>query len=74
MWSKQLVLICYIGYLKCQYKFIKRNEFSYVISVFFLLCFHARLFIYALWSPAEKGLTSWLTFVMYNCEVVRIGA
>ena len=23
-----------------------------------------------LWSPAGKGLTSWLSFVMYNCEVV----
>ena len=27
-------------------------------------------FIDALWSPAGKGLTSWLSFVMYNCEVV----
>ena len=29
-----------------------------------LLCFRARLFIDALWSPAWKGLTSWLSFVM----------
>ena len=36
----------------------------------FLLCFHARLFIDALWSPAGKGLTSLLSFVMSNCEVV----
>ena len=36
-------------------------------SVF--LCFHARLFINALWSPAGKGLTSCLSFVMSNCEV-----
>ena len=42
----------------------------YVISVLFLLCFRARLFIDALWSPAGKGLTSWLSFVMSNCEVV----
>ena len=28
-----------------------------------LLC----LFIAALWSPAGKGLTSWLLFVMFNC-------
>ena len=27
-------------------------------------------FIGALWSPAGKGLTSWLSFVMSNCEVV----
>ena len=26
-----------------------------------LLYFHARLFIDALWSPAGKGLTSWLS-------------
>ena len=26
-----------------------------------LLCFHARLFVDALWSPAGKGLTSWLS-------------
>ena len=42
----------------------------YVISVLFSLCLHARLFIDALWSPAGKGLTSWLSFVMSNCEVV----
>ena len=30
----------------------------------------ARLFINALWSPVGKGLTSWLSFVIYNCEVV----
>ena len=33
--------------------------------VLFLLCFCARLFIDALWSPAGKGLTSWLSFVMF---------
>ena len=42
----------------------------YVISVLFVLCFCALLFIDALWSPAGKGLTSWLSFVMSNCEVV----
>ena len=35
-----------------------------------LLCFHARLFVDALSSPAGKGLTSWLSFVMSNCDVV----
>ena len=35
-----------------------------------LLCFRARLFIDASWSAAWKGLTSWLSFVMSNCEVV----
>ena len=32
-------------------------------SVLCLLCLCARLFICALWSPAGKGLTSWLPFV-----------
>ena len=37
-------------------------------SVLCLLCFCARLFICALWSPAGKGLTSWLSFVVSYCE------
>ena len=37
-------------------------------SVLGLLCLCARLFICALWSPAGKGLTSWLSFVVYSCE------
>ena len=35
-----------------------------------LLCFHARLFVDALWSPAGKGLASWHSFGMSNCDVV----
>ena len=35
-----------------------------------LLYFRVRLFIVALWSPAGKGLTSWLSFVMSYCEIV----
>ena len=35
-----------------------------------MLCFCARLFINALWSPAGKGPTFWFSFVMSNCEVV----
>ena len=37
-------------------------------SVFCLLCHCARLFICALGSPAGIGLTSWLSFVVSNCE------
>ena len=33
-------------------------------SVSCLLCLCARLFICALWSPAGKGLTSWLSFAV----------
>ena len=35
-----------------------------------LLFFHACLFVDAVWSPAGKGLTSWLSFVMSYCDVV----
>ena len=35
-----------------------------------LLCLCARLFICALWSPAGKWLTFWLSFVVFNCEFV----
>ena len=35
-----------------------------------LLCFHARLFVDALWSSTWKGLTYRLSFVMSNCDVV----
>ena len=37
-------------------------------SVLCLLCLCARLFICALWSPAGKGLTSWHSFVVSDCE------
>ena len=41
-----------------------------------LCCFYivfvmlSRLLIAALWSPAGKGLTSWLSFVVLNCVIV----
>ena len=37
-----------------------------------LFCLYARLLVDALWSPAGKGLTSWLLFVMTNCDVVTV--
>ena len=39
-------------------------------SVLRLLCLCMRLFICALRSPAGKGLTSWLSFVVSICEFV----
>ena len=41
-----------------------------IFSVLRLLCLCARLFVSALWSPAGKGLTSWLSFVVSYCEFV----
>ena len=43
---------------------------SSVFSVLCVLCLCVRLFVCALWSPAGKGLTFWLTFVVSNCEFV----
>ena len=45
-------------------------DFLCFCSVLCLLCLCARQFICALGSPAEKGLTSWLSFVVFNCEFV----
>ena len=45
-----------------------------VIGLWIILCYLclvfvmlSRLFIAALWSPAGKGLISWLLFVTFNC-------
>ena len=67
-----LLLGLYIGFrfLTNRSKAVRLLWIIYVISVLFLLCHRTRLFIDALWSLAGKGLTSWLSFVMSNCEVV----
>ena len=39
-------------------------------SVLCLLCLCARLFICALWSPAGKGLPSWVSFVVSNWSLL----
>ena len=41
-----------------------------VVVFFLVLVMLSRLFIAALSSPAGKGLTSWLLFVMSNCGFV----
>ena len=45
---------------------------DFKFAVVCLLCLCARLFICALWSPAGKWLTSWLSFVVFNCEFVTL--
>ena len=37
------------------------------VPIFVML---SRLFIAALWYPAGKGLTSWLSLVMFNCVLL----
>ena len=44
-------------------------NFSFKKWYTFDLTFYARLFICALWSPAGKGLTSWLSFVVYSVSL-----
>ena len=43
------------------------DHMYYLCLVFVML---SCLFIAALWSPARKGLTSWLSFVMYYCVFI----
>ena len=42
----------------------------YYFCIAFAMLSH--LFIAALWSPAGKGLTSWLSFVVLNCVFVTL--
>ena len=37
----------------------------------FLFAMLSHLFTAALWSPACKGLTAWLLFVMFNCVIAN---
>ena len=43
------------------------DHFCYLCLVFVMFSCQ---FNAALWSPAGKGLTSWLLFVMFNCVFV----
>ena len=43
------------------------DHLCFLCLVFLML---SPLFIAALWSPAGKGLTSWLSFVLSNFEFV----
>ena len=54
----------------------RRNGYRMFISVY-ILCYLwlvfvmlSPLFIATLWSPAGKRLTSWLSFVVFNCVFV----
>ena len=66
---------CYIGLSPPVKYFTDRSTAALLCGSLFyfclvLLCFYARLFVDALRSPAGKGLTSWLSFVMSSCDVV----
>ena len=42
----------------------------FLFCLVFAMPLCASVYICALWSPAGKGLTSWISFVGYNCEFV----
>ena len=48
--------------------FIKKSNIYSISRVVFAM-FCARLFICAFWSPAGKGLTSWLSFVVSSVSL-----
>ena len=54
-----------IGYL-FDVRLAKASMFLFCLV---LAMFCARLFICALWSPAGKGLTSWLSFVVSSVSL-----
>ena len=50
-----------------RYFFVDHLCYLHVCLVFVML---SSLFTVALWSPAGKGRTYWLLFVMFNCDFV----
>ena len=63
--SVLLLWIFYVFVLSCVcYVVTSFVDLLCFCSVLCLLCLCARLFTCALWSPAGKGLTSWLSFVV----------
>ena len=60
-----------VGFLLLRYSVLFTVEslsLHYLLVISCLPCLCARLFLCALWSPAGKGLTSWLSFMVSNCE------
>ena len=41
-----------------------------LLRICLVFVMRSQLFIAAMWSPAGKGLTSWLLFVIFNCVFV----
>ena len=69
-WSRETSLSPPVKYFSDHSKAVLLLWIICVISVLCLSCFRGRLFIAALWSPAGNWLTSWLSFVMFNCLFV----
>ena len=64
--------LCYANCLNhiylCIYQNSEGGSFMFLFCLVFAM-FCARLFICALWSPAGKGLTSWLSFVVSSVSL-----
>ena len=69
-WRRETGLSRPVKYFTDRSKAVLPLWIIHVISGVCLLCFRVRLLIVALWSPAGKGLTSWLSFVMCFCKFV----
>ena len=64
-----------VKYLTDRFKAVLLLWIFYVFSVLCLICICMRLFICALWSPAWKGLTYWLSFftpIPHRPRIARI--
>ena len=72
LWVKFVLIamsVCFL-YIIHNFEIFSTVDSSMTSKSLCLLCLCARLLICALWSPAGKGLTSWLLFVVSNCEFV----
>ena len=71
-WVKttEILIWCVRIYFTDRSKAVLLLWIFYCFSILCLLYLCMRLFIYALWSPAGKRLTSWLLFVVSNCSLL----
>ena len=72
--SKSSVYGCLRNVMWCQHFTKSEKHTTIKLGFMFLFClvfamFCARLFVCALWSPAGKGLTSWLSFVVSSVSL-----
>ena len=56
-------ILTFMSMINTAFKSSIKQDFMFLFCLVFAM-FCARLFICALWSPAGKGLTSWLSFVV----------
>ena len=69
-WRRETGLSPPVEYFSDRSKAVLLLWIIYVFLSCVCYAFCVRLFICALWSPAGKGLTSCLSFVVSNCKFV----